>query len=177
MIIRRERPADTSEIGSVTSRAFRAAEHSAGPAEPGGEPGEVALIEHLRTDPGWIAELSFVAVHGDQIVGHIVGSRAAVGDRPAIGLGPLSVVPNRQRSGVGRALMHTVLGAADALGESIVGLLGDPEYYRRFGFVSASAYDVQAPAVGWGDYFQVRTLSGYDGATGRFTYAAPFDAV
>ena len=71
--------------------------------------------------------------------------------------------------------MHTVLGAAEALGEPLVALLGEPTYYRRFGFVPAQSAGVIAPDPSWGDYFQVRTLAGHDGPTGRFAYAAPFD--
>jgi putative acetyltransferase len=50
--------------------------------------------------------------------------------------------------------MHAVLGAADALDEPLVGLLGDPAYYRRFGFVSAESVGVAAPDSSWGDSFQ-----------------------
>ena len=177
MIIRRERPDDTPQIRSVTADAFRSAERSAPSTEPGGDPGEVALIERLRADSRWMPELSLVAVDGDRVVGHVVGSRASVGDWPAVGLGPLSVSPDRQSFGVGSALMHAVLGAADALGESVVGLLGEPSYYSRFGFDPAASHGVQAPDASWGEYFQVRTLTAYDGEVGLFSYATPFDGV
>jgi putative acetyltransferase len=71
--------------------------------------------------------------------------------------------------------MHAVLGAADALGEPLVGLLGNPAYYGRFGFVPAESIGVAAPDSSWGDNFQIRTLTRYEGVTGRFHYAAPFD--
>lgn len=107
------------------------------------------------------------------------GLRPEPVDRPysqlALGLGPLSVLPDRQKSGIGSALVHAVLGAADALDERLVGLLGEPAYYRRFGFVPAESVGISAPEASWGDYFQVRTLTQYDGQTGRFRYAAPFD--
>ncbi len=177
MIIRRELPDDVEAIHAVTVAAFRTAEHSAPPAQPGGDPGEAALVARLRDDTGWIPELSLVAVDDDAVVGHVVVSRAHVEDHPALCLGPLSVLPARQRGGVGTALMHAVLGAADALGEPLVALLGDPAYYRRFGFTPAQAAGVVAPDPAWGDYFQVRTLSRYDGQVGRFRYAKPFDAL
>ena len=133
------------------------------------------LVAWLRDDVGWIPELSLVAVEGGIVVGHVVASRAYVDDQPALGLGPLSVRPDRQRSGIGAALMHAVLGAADALGDPLVGLVGEPAFYSRFGFVPAESTGVIAPDPSWGDYFQVRTLSRYDGQTGRFQYAGPFD--
>jgi putative acetyltransferase len=116
-----------------------------------------------------------VAVDDGAIVGHVVCTRAHVADRPALGLGPVSVLPDRQKSGIGSALLHGVLGAADALDEPLVGLVGEPAYYQRFGFVPASRVGVSAPDASWGDYFQVRTLTQYDGQTGLFRYAAPFD--
>ena len=71
--------------------------------------------------------------------------------------------------------MHAVLGAADALGEPLVALLGDPAYYRRFGFRPASTVGVEAPDPAWGEKFQVRTLTAYEpGLTGTFEYAEPF---
>lgn len=71
--------------------------------------------------------------------------------------------------------MHTVLGAADALGEPLVALLGDPGYYARFGFVPAVGLGIEAPDESWGAFFQVRTLTAYDGQVGTFRYAAPYD--
>jgi putative acetyltransferase len=85
------------------------------------------------------------------------------------------VLPDRQSAGVGSALVHAVLGAADALDERLIGLLGEPAYYRRFGFVPAQSLGIVAPDPAWGDYFQVRTLTAYDGQVGHFRYAEPFD--
>jgi putative acetyltransferase len=175
VLVRRERDRDVEAVRRVVAAAFRGAAHSAPPVEPGGDPGETALVEWLRADPAWIPELSLVAVEGDLVVGHVLCTRAHVDDRPALGLGPLSVLPDRQGSGVGSALMHAVLGAAEALDERLVGLLGEPAYYHRFGFVPATTAGVAAPDAAWGDYFQVRTLSHYDGRAGLFRYAAPFD--
>jgi putative acetyltransferase len=175
VLIRRERRDDLAAIHSVTAAAFRGEPHSAPPVEPGGDPGEVALLSRLRGDAAWIPPLSLVAIENGLVVGHVVCTRAHVDDQPALGLGPLSVLPNRQRTGIGSALMHAVLGAADALGERLVGLVGEPAYYHRFGFVPAQSTGVTAPALSWGNYFQVRHLTQYAGQTGRFRYAAPFD--
>lgn len=174
-MIRRELPDDVEAIRAVTAAAFRGVAHSAPPVEPGGDPGEATLVSWLRDDAGWIAQLSLVAVEDDLVVGHVLATRAHVDGRPALGLGPVSVAPDRQRAGVGTALMHAVLGAADALGEQLVGLLGNPAFYQRFGFVPARTRGIAAPDPSWGDYFQVRTLTQYDGMTGHFTYADPFD--
>src|SRR4051812_21431017 len=104
-MIRRERPDDVDAIRAVTAAAFQGTEHSLPPVEPGGDPGEATLVSWLRDDAGWIPELSFVAVEDDLVVGHVVATRAHVDTQPALGLGPLSVVPQRQTAGIGTALM------------------------------------------------------------------------
>jgi putative acetyltransferase len=175
VIVRRELTSDVEAIRAVTAAAFRGVRHSAPPVVPGGDPGEATLVSWLRDDVGWIPELSLVAVEAGVVVGHVVATRAHIDADPALGLGPLSVVPHRQRSGIGSALMHAVLGAADALGEQLVVLLGNPRYYGRFGFVPAQSMGVAAPDSSWGDNFQVRTLTGFGGQSGQFHYAAPFD--
>ncbi|BFU44582.1 N-acetyltransferase [Krasilnikovia sp. MM14-A1004] len=157
----------------VTARAF------ARTGQAGRVPAEASLVDELRADPGWIPALSLVAVDaGGAVVGHVVATRARVGSAPALGLGPLSVHPDHQRRGVGSALMHAVLGAADALDEPVVVLLGDPAYYGRFGFVPATDHGIVAPVDEWEPYFQVRTLTAHDPLVrGGFAYAEPFARV
>ncbi|HSK96509.1 MAG TPA: N-acetyltransferase [Euzebyales bacterium] len=173
MLIRREAGVDRLAVAHVHGRAF--------PTEDGRrEPVEVALVEQLRQSTAWLPRLSLVAIVAGDVVGHVVCSRAGIGPqhRPALGLGPLGVHPAHQGRGIGAALMHAVLGAADACDEPLVALLGEPAYYRRFGFVPAAGIAIEAPDDTWGDYFQVRTLSGYSPALrGRFAYAAPFSSV
>jgi putative acetyltransferase len=93
-----------------------------------------------------------------------------------LGLGPLGVAPEHQRGGIGQALVHAVLGAADALDEAIVVLWGHPTYYPRFGFRPASEYGIN-PAGGTGsEAFQARTLTAYrPEIRGAFRYSAAFD--
>jgi putative acetyltransferase len=171
MLIRREAAGDVEAIGRVHALAFR-------PGGAEGEPVEVALVDRLRRSSAWLPHLSLVAVAAGEVVGHVVCSRATVGseDHTVLGLGPIGVRPDRQRRGIGSALMHAVLGAAEACDEPLVGLLGEPAYYRRFGFVPATDLGIEAPDPAWGEYFQVRPLWSYGPALrGRFRYAPPFD--
>ena len=167
MLIRRETPGDVDAIRAVTAAAFAPSE-----AEP-------RLVDELRADAGWLPALSLAATGPDDaVIGHVVATRARIGSAAALGLGPLSVHPGHHRCGVGSALMHAVLGAADALDEPLVVLLGNPAYYRRFGFRLSSEYGIQPPVPEWQPHFQVRTLASYCPALrGTFTYAEPFDRV
>ncbi len=169
VLIRRETAGDTEAIEAGTTAAF-------GRADRPGPVVEAVLVRELRASDAWIPALSFVAEAAGEIVGHVVCTRAHVDGAPVLGLGPLSVRPDRQRAGFGAALMHAVLGAADALGEPLVGLLGDPAYYGRFGFRAATLYGILPPVPRWADHFQVRPLTAYDPSVrGTFAYAEPFD--
>lgn len=171
MLVRRERPGDIPSVRRVVAAAFARPDGAAVPVE-------AELLDLLRVDAGWIPGLSLVTEAPDgSIVGHVVCTRATVGGAPVLGLGPLAVRPDWQRRGVGKSLVHSVLGAADALGEPLVALLGDPAYYARYGFRPATAYDITPPNPQWGDYFQVRTLCAYQETTfsGPFEYAEPFN--
>lgn len=137
---------------------------------------EAKLVDALRDDGDVIPALSLVALINEEVVGHVVCSRASIDGCPSVGLGPLGVLPAYQRRGVGQALMHGVLAAADALEEPAVLLLGDPGYYRRFGFVLAQPLGLLPTEPSWAEHFQVRPLSAWDGSLrGTFHYAPAFD--
>jgi putative acetyltransferase len=109
-------------------------------------------------------------------VGHVAASRAGVGGAPAVALGPIGVRPDRQRRGIGTALVEALLRAADEAGERAVVLLGDPAYYRRFGFRDSRRLGVRPPDPAWGTHFQVRPLAAWSDApmSGAAAYAPPF---
>ena len=96
----------------------------------------------------------------EAIVGHVLLSRMIVkGDGDslrALGLGPVAVLPSRQRQGIGAALVEAALGEARSSGEQIVFVLGEPAYYGRFGFDAATAGAFDSPYAG--EYFQALAL-------------------
>lgn len=174
MLIRRESPADARAVQVVHRRAF------AQPTDVAGVPPEVPLVSALRRSPDWIPLLSLVADHAeDGVIGHVVCTRARIAaDHPVLALGPIGVLPDYQGAGVGSALMHAVLGAAEAVDETVVGVLSDPAFYGRFGFRPAHTVGIEAPHASWVDHFHIRVFgeSGEPPA-GRFRYPAPFNAL
>lgn len=80
--------------------------------------------------------VSLVAEQGGELVGHVATSPVVVSDGTAgwHGLGPISVLPEHQGKGIGSALMHAALRALREQGVAGCMLVGDPGYYRRFGF-------------------------------------------
>lgn len=178
MIVRRELPADVPAIADVHRAAFAALTPTdAEPVEPG-------LVDALRADPAWLPRLSLVATRAERssatgaegsVVGHVCVTRATVDGEPALALGPIGVLPELQRAGVGGALMHAVLGAADALDEPLVVLLGHLDYYPRFGFVPAAELGVDPDVPEWASHLQARALTAHrPQLRGVFRYAPPF---
>jgi putative acetyltransferase len=173
MDLRAERDDDIDAIREVQAAAFRR------PDQPDVIPSEAPLVDSLRADPAaWIPELSIVAI--DQhatVVGHVVCSRAWIGEERhrVLGLGPIGVLPERQGEGIGSSLVHEAVKVANARGEGLIGLLGNPEYYGRFGFVPSTHHGVDPPDPAWADFFQVLPLANHDrSVVGMFTYAPAF---
>jgi putative acetyltransferase len=172
--IRRESAGESDVIRTITAAAFaRAGRQSSDNVS------EARLVDDLRASRAWLPALSMVAIDpGGEVIGHVLCTRGHVDHFPALGLGPLTVRPDCQRRGVGSALMYAVLGAADALGEPLVALLGSPGYYDRFGFSLSTDYGIAPPKPEWQPYFQVRILTTYHSQLrGVFTYPEPFDRV
>ena len=111
---------------------------------------EADLVERLRLDCD--CEIALVAQAGREIVGHAMLSRmqAEADGRAyrALGLGPVAVLPEWQRQGIGSALIERGLSAARELGGDLVFVLGEPAYYRRFGFSGETARPFASPYAG-----------------------------
>ncbi|MGB7817166.1 MAG: N-acetyltransferase [Ornithinibacter sp.] len=168
LVIRRERPADREATRTLHDQAF-------GAPEGGEHAAETVLLDGLRADGDVIDELTFVAELGGDVVGHVVCSRASMGEGPSVGLGPIAVSPDRQGEGIGSALVAAVLVTADQLAEPSIVLLGDPGWYAHFGFEAAAAHGVGSPGP-WEDrYFQVKRLQAWrPELAGAFRYAPAF---
>ncbi|ROQ35447.1 putative N-acetyltransferase YhbS [Streptomyces sp. PanSC19] len=133
---RPETGADAAEIRRVVATAFGSGAVSSGT--------EAELVDALRRDDAWLPGLSYVAEAPDgTVAAHALITRCLVDGVPAAALAPVSVAPAHQRAGAGQAVVRAVLDAARLRGESLVLVLGHPEYYPRFGFVRASEYGIK----------------------------------
>jgi putative acetyltransferase len=130
--IRLEEPRDILAVRNINEQAF-------------GEPAEADIVDKLRVScPDAV---SLVAVEDGCVVGHIFFTPATVeGESGAIvgmGLAPMAVLAERQREGIGSALVRRGLEILRARGCPFVIVLGHPQYYPRFGFESASKYGLK----------------------------------
>ncbi len=156
MPIRPETPSDRQAIYEVQRLAF-------------GSDVEPRLVDVLRESGD--AEISLTAESDGEVIGHVFFSRLQTPKR-ALALAPIAVLPARQGQGVGSALIRAGLHAAQLAGWEAVFVVGEPGYYRRFGF------DVEA-AKGFhcaysGDYFMVLFLGSSHATAGAVTYPPAF---
>jgi putative acetyltransferase len=167
--IRVETPEDTAAVARVVEAAF-------------GRSDEARLVEAVRASPEYVPALAFVADEGGEVIGHTMLSYVmlnhvglAGSSRRLLELAPLSVAPERQRQGVGSALTRAALDAADARGEPLVLVLGDPRYYVRFGFRRSDELGLEPPQPAWHAAFMVRPLQAYDASIrGRVVFPPSF---
>ena len=129
--IRPEQPDDIAAVRAINEAAF-------------GESTEATIVDSLRDKcPDAV---SLVAVEDDRILGHIFFSPVSISGghevTQGMGLAPMAVLPERQRQGIGSLLARAGVDALRQRGCPFIIVLGHPEYYPRFGFVSASEHNL-----------------------------------
>jgi putative acetyltransferase len=162
--IRPEQPADIPAIHALVTAAF-------------GRPAEADLVDSLRA-AGVLAH-SLVAEQDGVLVGHVALSPVSVQGAfmpGVLGLAPLAVHPDHQRQGLGSALVEAALRVAKTEGARLVVVLGEPAYYRRFGFRPAAALGLTCPWPQAGEAFQALVLAS-PAPRGLVRYHAAFEAL
>ncbi|MFC5606632.1 GNAT family N-acetyltransferase [Variovorax soli] len=162
--IRSEEPSDIDAITDVTEKAFRHAPHTSHT--------EHYIVLALRR--AGALGVSLVAQQAGRVVGHVAFSPVAISDGSPHwwGLGPVSVLPEAQGIGIGSALVRDGLAALRGLGAQGCVVLGEPDYYGRFGFRSGQGLVLDGVPP---EYFQSLSL-GARAASGRVSYHPAFDA-
>lgn len=135
IVIRNETGSDIKAISDVTKAAFQTmaiSNHT-----------EQFIVDALRD--GKALTVSLVAVAGDRVVGHVALSPVKISDGSPgwYGLGPISVLPELQKRGIGKSLMLEGLSRLKSLGAKGCILVGDPGYYERFGFKSPTNLSIE----------------------------------
>ena len=138
MIIRAEKSSDLAAIYELVKTAFLTAKVSNGK--------EQDFVNQLRAGGNYLPELALVAEEEGKLVGHIMLTKMAVatdsGALEGLLLAPISVVLERRDQGIGAALIRESLRLAKKMGFKAVFLVGDPEYYKRFGFWQADSFGI-----------------------------------
>lgn len=167
MLIRQETEKDYNEIYQLITVAFKTAEHSDG--------NEQDLVVSLRKGTAFVPELSLVAEINGELAGHIMFSKARVGNDIVLVLAPLSVNPKYQRQGVGTALMNEAHRIAKELGYQYSLVLGSELYYPRIGYLPAKHLGVEVPkGIPSVNFMAMKLQENAKPISGIVTYAKEF---
>ena len=168
LLIRAQTADEDAVVRSVVATAF--AHHQ----------GVDDLVDALRESWAWVDGLSMVADEDGEVVGHVLLTKAIL-DAPerlvdVLVLSPLSVRPDRQRDGIGKALVRAAADAADAHGAPLLFLEGDPAYYAARGFQPGGPLGFLRPSTRIPEpAFQVMPLATYEEwMTGTLVYCDVF---
>jgi putative acetyltransferase len=153
VIVRAETPDDHDDIRRIVDEAF-------------GDTITSAIVDAIRASDRFVPELSLVAVSEGQTAGHVISSYVDLlvpDTRRVLQVGPLAVVPSRQRQGIGTALMEETIRLADERGEPLLLIEGNPAYYGRFRFTRTDEHGIEMPPESRGpQFFMLRPLRAYD---------------
>lgn len=166
LLIRPETPEDIETIHVLNQKAFAREE-------------EARLVDALREAD--YVHLSLVAVQDGKLVGHVLFSKLTIHTNsnklPALCLGPVAVLPEKQHQGIGSALIEAGLEQCGAKGHKIVLVLGDPAYYGRFGFSVQRAEHLDSPYPREAMMALDLEPGVLEGVKGRVHYPPPFAMV
>jgi putative acetyltransferase len=163
--IREERPGDVAAIRDLNKRTF-------------GQDQEGNIVDALRSNGA--ALLSLVATRNGRVVGHIMYSPLSVGGEvTGAALGPMAVLPEHQRQGIGSELVEAGNRKLQDAGCPFIIVLGHANYYPRFGFRPASTHGIKCEWEVPDDVFMLLVLdqAKMQGVSGLAKYRHEFSSV
>ena len=164
MEIREETAADIEPIHGVNRRAFA-------------QDQEGNIVDALRSNGA--ALLSLVAIVDGELVGHIMYSPAVVDETTGAALGPMSVLPEFQRQGIGSRLVEAGNQRLKERGCPFIIVVGHAEYYPRFGFIPAIKHNIRCEWDLPDEVFMISVLDSLkmQGISGLAKYRHEFSTV
>jgi putative acetyltransferase len=163
--IREGRPDDVAAVRDLNRRAF-------------GQDQESNIVDELRANGATL--LSLVATVNDRVVGHIMYSPLSVGGNiTGAALGPMAVLPERQRQGIGSKLIEAGNQKLKNAGCPFIIVVGHADYYPRFGFRPASEHGIKCQWDVPDDVFMLLILdqAKMEGVSGLAKYRDEFSSV
>ena len=179
--LRLETPADYHAVEELTREAFWKMFWGSGETKICDEH---LLVHKLRGIPAFVPELDYVAEIGGKLVGHIIYTKSEIVDdngqeHETLTFGPLSVLPEYQSMGIGKALMLHTFDIARQLGYRAVIIFGYPDYYPRVGFRRCAEFGITTSDGKTFDPFMVYPLydGALDGISGRYYIDPVYDSL
>ncbi|MEJ5262895.1 MAG: N-acetyltransferase [Ignavibacterium sp.] len=174
LIIKQTSPEDFEITENITREAFWNV------YKPGCS--EHLVLHNLRKSQSYVKELDLVAIYNNQIIGHIISTRANVVDTlnneyEVLCVRPLSVLPDFQNKGIGKKLLDESIRLSKVLGFRAMILFGRPDYYHRFGFINAKNFEITTKDNQNFEPFMALELfdNALSGVKGRFIEDQNFD--
>ena len=166
--VRAETGEDLPAIGKVHDQAF-------------GQKNEGLLVEKLRANPDFVPQLSLVAELDGRVLGHVLFFPVRIGGKEckALALAPVGVLPEFQKKGIGGGMIRQGLARARELGYRSVNVLGDNDYYPRFGFQPSTEWKVTSAFDCQPEHFMALELvsGGLEDVEGCVEYPEEFNDV
>lgn len=172
LTIREEEIKDYNEVEKAVEESFKTAEFS--------DKDEHNLVRRLRNSNEFIKELSLIAEDENKILGYVLLTKALIKAESTsyetLALAPLAVLPEYQKSGIGKNLMNKAIERARELGYKSIVVLGHEKYYPKFGFEKAIKYGVKAPFEVPDEAYMILELlpGGLNGVSGIVEYSKAF---
>ncbi len=163
--VRKAESSDYETIYNIIEEAFK--------REDNPNPTEHLLIEELKKSKSFVNKLSLVAVANYKVVGYILFTEIKIGDKTALALAPLGVLPDYRGNGISGLLIRRGHSVAKHLGYQAVVVLGDHDYYSHFDYEIASKYGIKAPFDVPDENYMVLEL--VEGALEKFSGTVQYD--